>query len=125
MYEDKQVREFLGFDFHKDGEAKIRVEKKEFEKGFKKIVQDVVSRFASGFGPVDSRTLNSEKQRSSYLSSFPANNIPKKGKGSKITTSKNFREIVLSSGKKRRKLAPMGIEFGLQSAGVRRMLSEL
>ncbi len=125
LYEDKQVREFLGFDFHKDGEAKIRVEKKEFEKGFKKIVQDVVSRFASGFGPVDSRTLNSEKQRSSYLSSFPANNIPKKGKGSKITTSKNFREIVLSSGKKRRKLAPMGIEFGLQSAGVRRMLSEL
>ena len=46
LYEDKKVRSFLGFDFDKDGEVKIGIDRKEFEKGFKKTVQDVVGKFA-------------------------------------------------------------------------------
>ncbi len=70
LYEDKHVRNFLGFDFDVDGGVKIKIHRKEFEKGFKKIVQDVVNKSASAFGPLDSRTLNSEKQRKDYLATF-------------------------------------------------------
>src|SRR3989338_9069963 len=35
LYEDRQVKDFLGFEFDKDGEVKIQIDRKEFEKGFK------------------------------------------------------------------------------------------
>ena len=44
LYNDKQVRNFLGFDFDGDGEVKIKINKKEFEKGFKRIILDVVEK---------------------------------------------------------------------------------
>jgi hypothetical protein len=39
LYEDKQVREFLGFDFDRNGEVKVKIVKAEFEKGFKKLIR--------------------------------------------------------------------------------------
>lgn len=125
LYEDKKVREFLGFDFDQDGEVKIAIDRKQFEKGFKKVLQDVTGGFASGFGPVDSRTLNNEKQRAKYLASFPKSEVPSKAKGSKIFTSKDFKEVDQVKNETRTKLAPRDIPYGLKSAGVRRMLSEL
>jgi hypothetical protein len=125
LYEDKKVRGFLGFDFDKDGEVKIGIDRKQFEKGFKKVVQDVASKFASGFGEVDSRTLNSEKQRQTYLASFPKSEIPNKARGSKTVTSKDFKELESTKGNARVKLAPRDIPYELKSAKVRRMLGEL
>lgn len=119
LYEDKRVRNFLGFDFDKNGEVKIQISKKEFEKGFKKIVQDVVDRI------VDSRALNTEKNRKDYLATFSKAEIPNKTKSGGILTSKDFKETSLLTIKKRTKLAPRDIDFTLQCPGVRRMLSEL
>lgn len=38
LYEDKKVRNFLGFEFDGDGEVKINIKKNEFEKGFKRVI---------------------------------------------------------------------------------------
>lgn len=119
LYEDMQVRDFLGFEFDKDGEVRIRIDKKEFEKGFKKIVQDIVDKI------VDSRALNSEKNRRDYLAHFPMSAIPNKTKGGKIITTKDFKEREIAKAEKRTKLAPKDIQFTLQSTGLRRMLIEL
>lgn len=119
LYEDKQVRNFLGFDFDGNGEVKINIDKKEFEKGFKKIVEDVVEK------NVDSRALNSEKDRKEYLASFVKENTPDKSKTGKVTTSKDFTEALIVTTKKRNRLAPSGVSFTLQCGGVKRMLKEL
>lgn len=119
LYEDKRVRNFLGFDFDKNGEVKIQISKKEFEKGFKKIVQDVVDKI------VDSRALNTEKNRKDYLATFSKAEIPNKTKSGGIITSKDFKETIPPAIRKRTKLAPRDIDFTLQCPGVRRMLSEL
>ncbi|MFA5047873.1 MAG: ParB/Srx family N-terminal domain-containing protein [Patescibacteria group bacterium] len=119
LYEDKHVRDFLGFDFNGDGDVQIKIGKNEFEKGFKRIVQDVVEKV------VDSRALNNEKNRKEYLVNFSASDIPNKTKTSKVLTSKDFTEVLPALTKKRTKLAPKDILFALQSPGVRRMLIEL
>lgn len=119
LYDDKQVRDFLGFDFDGDGEVKINIDKKEFEKGFKKIVEDVVEK------NVDSRALNSEKDRKDYLAGFSKENTPGKTKSGKLTTSKDFQEALIVTTKKRSKLAPTNTPFTLQCKGVKRMLKEL
>ncbi|MFH1825047.1 MAG: ParB/Srx family N-terminal domain-containing protein [Candidatus Firestonebacteria bacterium] len=119
LYEDKRVRNFLGFDFDKNGEVKIQISKKEFEKGFKKIVQDVVDKI------VDSRSLNTEKNRKDYLATFSKAEIPNKTKSGGIITSKDFKETIPLTIKKKTKLAPRDIDFTLQCPGVGRMLSEL
>ena len=119
LYEDKRVRNFLGFDFDKNGEVKIQIGKKEFEKGFKKIVQDVVDKI------VDSRALNTEKNRKDYLATFSKAEIPNKTKSGGIITSKDFKETIPPTIKKRTKLAPRDIDYTLQCPGVRRKLSEL
>lgn len=119
LYDDKQVREFLGFEFKGDGDLKINIDKKEFIKGFKKIVQDVVEK------TVDSRVLNTETSRGQYLKNFPVDAIPKHTKTSKITTSKDFTVIPIVVIRKRKKLAPNDIMFTLQAPGVKRMLIEL
>jgi len=118
LYEDKQVRNFLGFDFDKNGEVKIKIRRKEFEKGFKKIVQDVVEKF------VDSRALNTEKNRKEYLDKFLPGETPRKAKSGSVTTSKNFKEIPPPV-RRSTKLAPRDIDFSLKCPGVRRMLGEL
>jgi hypothetical protein len=120
LYDDAYVRNFLGFDFDGDGEVKINIDKKEFEKGFGKVVQDIVEKV------IDSRALNNEKNRKEYLNSFPKSVIPSKTKSSKVLTSKDFQEIKSNTkAKQRSKLAPKDIKFTLQAPGVRRMLIEL
>ena len=119
LYEDKQVRDFLGFDFDGDGEVKINIDKKEFEKGFKRIVQDVVEK------AVDSRTLNNEKSRKAYLDNFSKDDTPSKTKGGKVITSQDFKEASLSYTRRRIRLAPKDVKFTLQSPAVKRMLIEL
>jgi hypothetical protein len=119
LYEDKQVRDFLGFDFDGDGEVKINIDKKEFEKGFKRIVQDVVEK------AVDSRTLNNEKSRKAYLNNFSEDDTPSQTKGGKVITSKDFEEASLSYTRRRTRLAPKDVKFTLQSPAVKRMLIEL
>lgn len=57
LYEDKYAREFLGFEFDGDGDVQIKVGKNEFEKGFKRVVQDIVEKV------VDTRALNTEKKQ--------------------------------------------------------------
>ncbi len=119
LYEDKQVRDFLGFDFDGDGEVKINIDKKEFEKGFKRIIQDVVEK------AIDSRTLNNEKSRKAYLDNFSKDETPSLTKGGKVITSKDFKEASLSYTRKRIRLAPKDVKFTLQSPAVKRMLIEL
>ncbi len=124
LYEDKNVRDFLGFDFDDNGEVKVKIAKREFEKGFKKVIQDVVTKTAAGFGDVDSRTLNDEKNRAAYLKSFPNDAVPKQAKAGKAVTSKDFKPQP-EPPKPRTKLAPKNIPFGLSSRGVHRILIEL
>ena len=119
LYADKHVRDFLGFDFDGDGDVQIKIGKNEFEKGFKRVVQDVVEKV------VDSRALNNEKNRKEYLANFSASDTPNKTKSNKVLTSKDFTETLPVLTKKRTKLAPKDILFTLQSTGVRRMLIEL
>lgn len=119
LYEDKQVRDFLGFDFDGDGEVKINIDKKEFEKGFKRIVQDVVEK------AVDSRILNNEKSRKAYLDNFSKDDTPSQTKGGKVITSKDFEEASLSYTRRRTRLVPKDVKFTLQSPAVKRMLIEL
>jgi hypothetical protein len=124
LYDDEQVREFLGFDFDDNGEVKVKIAKKEFEKGLKKIIEDVVTKYATDFGRVDSRTLNNEKNRAAYLASFPKKAVPKQTKAGKVMTSKDF-DPQPEPPKPRMKLAPEDMPFALQSKGVQRMLGEL
>ena len=119
LYEDKNVRDFLGFDFDGDGEVQVKIDRKEFEKGFKRIVQDVTEKV------VDSRALNNEQNRKEYLANLPKADTPNKTKAIKTLTSKDFKEQPLSVPQKRKKLAPRDVVFTLQSPGVRRMLIEL
>ena len=113
------MQEFLGFEFTQSGDVKINIAKKEFEKGFKKIVEDIVQKV------VDSRTLNTEEDRRHYLENFPKSATPRKRKGSKALSSKDFTEVKLRKAKIRRKLAPKDIIFTLKAPGISRMLEEL
>jgi hypothetical protein len=124
LYDDQQVRDFLGFDFDGNGEVRVKIAKAEFERGFRKIIEDVVTKSATNFGVVDSRTLNNEKNRALYIASFPKSAIPKRTKAGKVTTSRDFNPRP-ELAKPRTKLASRDIAFGLQSKGVHRMLSEL
>lgn len=119
LYESKQAREFFGFDFDKDGEVKLQIDKKEFEKGFKKVVQDAVDKV------IDTRVLGDDDKIKSYLDGFLKTEIPDKSKKSEVTTSKDFVEHPAEKLKKRTKLAPLDMPFTLQLPGVRRMLNEL
>lgn len=120
LYDDKNVRDFLGFDFDGKGDVRISIQKQEFEKGFKKIVQDVVEK------TVDSRSLNNEESRRKYLTSFQKTDRPDKKRTGEVITSGDFKEIAPSLGPKTRThLAPKNIIFSLKSPGVKRMFEEL
>lgn len=119
LYEAKQARNFLGFDFDKDGEVIIRIDRQEFEKGFKKVIQDAAD------SVIDTRILNNDKAIEKYLKSFSATEVPNKTKSGKASTSKDFTEKVFVMTKRRTRLAPRDINFSLPSPGVRRMLNEL
>ncbi len=119
LYDDEYVRGFLGFDFDKDGDVSIRIAKREFEKGFKKIVQDIVEKVK------DSRSLNSEDDRRKYLDSFPESAVPNTSKSGRTLKSRHFKEREKPRERSSTKLVPRDIVFTLQAQGVYRMLLEL
>lgn len=76
FYTDKNVTTFLGIEFDDFGKVVGKIEKKEFEKGFKKIVEGIAT------GEIDSRQFNSAKQREAYIEKLPEQfkpNLSKKG----------------------------------------------
>jgi len=76
FYTDKNVTTFLGVEFDSFGKVVGKIEKKEFEKGFKKIVEDIAT------GEIDSRKFNSVKEREAYIEKLPEQfkpNLSKKG----------------------------------------------
>ena len=121
LYDDKQFRDFFGFEFDGNGEVQIKTDKDEFEKRFKQVVQDLVEKIE------DSRTLNDDGAKKRYLNRLSQYGLTKATPStSKITTSKDFKEKVIIPTKEiRKKLAPSDIKFSLQSPGVKRMLIEL
>lgn len=119
LYDDKQVRDFLGFDFQSDGKARITIARDEFEKGYKQIIQDIVNK------AVDSRFLNNEENRRDYLATIPTHSVPRLSKASAPMTSKAFKEKPIAISKSQKKLYTAGIQFGLHSRGVFHMYDEL
>ena len=86
MYDDDNVRKLLGISFNKKGEVKGNITFDEFQKGYKKIVEDVAN------GEIDSRKYNSSKQRKEYIENLPKQSIPNKNKKGSFT-SKSAKEI--------------------------------
>ncbi|HZG00890.1 MAG TPA: hypothetical protein VEY71_07800, partial [Chitinophagales bacterium] len=122
MYNDPSVQQFLGISFSDEGRVRISVSKKDFEKAYKRLVEDVA------VGNIDSRKYNKEEQRKEYVESLPK----PKAKASTTLTSRSFSEVKFEkpkksvvSRKKREPLIPDYIEFGLQSSSLRALYIEL
>ena len=115
LYDDKDFREFLGFDFTKEGLLKIKSQKTDFENVFKRIFVDAID------GVIDTRTLGKEKARKKYFQ-----NLQKPRKAQAEITSEAFKapkQARLSLGKP--KLDVSGIDFRLPYPAVKRMYMEL
>ncbi|VEN74228.1 conserved hypothetical protein [Candidatus Desulfarcum epimagneticum] len=86
FYNDKTVSHFLGIEFDEYGNVRGRVAKDEFEKGYKKIIEDI------GTGEINSRSYNTAKERASYVQNALKKHKPSlRKKGS--FRSRNFKEI--------------------------------
>lgn len=129
FYNDKNVANFLGIEFDHSGKMQGKIEKNEFEKGFKKIVEDVAT------GEIDSRKYNSIKERKKYLDKLPEQYRPDLSKSGSFGTS-DFEPASLpdEDKKKERKTSkkiPKGLffqrdlPFNLPSTSLRLMYNEL
>lgn len=65
MYEDTYVSDFLGISFNKHGKIKGNIKRQEFEKAYRKLIEDVAT------GRIDSRQYNNKNQRKTYIDNFP------------------------------------------------------
>jgi hypothetical protein len=129
FYNDRNVADFLGIEFDEYGNVSGKVPKSEFEKGYKKIVEDVA------LGEITSRSYNKATERAAYVKKFVKSKKPNlKKKGS--FRSKDFKKITpkKKSAKKKRaasKATPKGlffksdIPFSLSSTPLRLMYNEL
>jgi hypothetical protein len=88
MYSDPSVRAFLGISFNEKGQVIGNIDFGEFEKGYRRIVEDVAT------GEIDSRKYNSDTQRKAYLEKIPYEQTPDKNKVGNFTSSTK-KEIVL------------------------------
>ena len=62
MYDDEHVREiFWLLNLHKNGEVKGSIKLSEFQKGYKKLIEDVAT------GDVDSRKYNTSEEKKEYI----------------------------------------------------------
>ena len=86
FYNDKNVADFLGIEYNSFGQVIGKIIKKEFEKGYKKIIKDVA------VGIIDSRKFNTSKERKSYLRKIPKEFIPDKSKKGSFK-SRDFKEV--------------------------------
>jgi hypothetical protein len=122
------VTAFLGVEFNDFGRVTGTVDKQEFEKGFKKIVEDIAT------GAIDSRKFNSARERESYLEKLPNEFRPDLSKKGKFNSA-DFKvlpapEGVRKTGKRSRRM-PDGlffqtdIPFNLNSTSLRIVYNEL
>lgn len=129
FYDDKNVSEFLGIEFDRLGKVKGKIDKTEFEKGFKKIIEDVA------MGDIDSRRYNKIEQRKKYINDFPNQYKPDLSRSGSFGSS-DFRELDAPENKKgkkreRSKKIPKGLfiqsdlPFKLSSTSLRLMYNEL
>lgn len=124
VYANQKAQELLGFRFEADGTAKILVKKKDFEKAFQRIVQDVA------MGNEDSRSLNTDEKIEKYVQSIIEKPIEKTHKP---TTTKEFHEkksppkesVVPRSTRKPKGVIPGHIAFRLKSSALREIFDEL
>lgn len=128
MYSDPAIRSFLGINFNEKGQVNGNIEFEEFEKGYRKLVEDVA------IGEIDSRKYNSEAQRKEYLEKIPKDMIPDKHKKGSFTSLTKKEKILPLSEKKMKntsKKIPKGLfyssetPFNLYNASLRIMYEEL
>lgn len=129
FYTDTNVTNFLGIEFDDFGKVTVKVEKKEFEKSFSKIIEDIAS------DNVNSRTHNKADEREEYLKSFPKQlkpDLTKKGN----FTARDFKIQPIAQLQKQRagkvgKRMPKGlffqsdIPYNLGSTSLRIIYNEL
>lgn len=129
FYDDKNVSGFLGIEFDRLGKVKGKIDKIEFEKGFKKIIEDVA------MGDIDSRRYNKIEQRKKYINDLPNQYKPDLSKTGSFGSS-DFKELDVPENKKgkkgeRSKKIPKGLffqsdlPFKLSSTSLRLMYNEL
>jgi len=129
FYDDKNVSEFLGIEFNRLGEVKGKIDKTEFEKGFKKIIEDVA------MGDIDSRRYNKTEQRKKYINDLPNQYKPDLSKQGSFGSS-DFKELGVpekknGKGRERSKKMPKGlfiqadVPFKLPNTSLRLMYNEL
>ena len=129
FYNDKNVGEFLGIEFDDYGNLHGKIDSREFEKGYKKIVEDIA------IGEIDSRKYNSIAERKEYLEALPPKYTPDKSRrGSFGVEDFQPQEPPQKSSEEKRKLSkrtPTGlffqsdIPFNLPSTSLRLMYNEL
>jgi hypothetical protein len=128
MYESPHIQEAFGFSFNSTGKFQATIEKAEFEKGFRKLIEDVAT------GEIDSRKTNNSEQIQKYIETLPVDYRPNKNKKGKLT-SRNFKEIKFDNpiGQKTHRSSPIPeglflpshIPFKLQNSGLRFLYDEL
>ncbi|MBU4347166.1 hypothetical protein KJ586_01465 [Patescibacteria group bacterium] len=116
LYDDKNFRDFVGFQFNQNGLIEVNSDQTEFKNIFKQVVSDAVDKV------IDTRTLGNESKRKEYFENFKK---PKDGK--RKTTSSNFKTVSLKSlSSVKNKLDTKGINFQLATyPAVKRMYIEL
>lgn len=116
LYDDTKFREYLGFDFDKNGMIQISTKKDSFEKALKKVIIDAVEK------KIDTRKLGNENKREKY---FKGLKKPKRTKG-RTTKSDDFTpKEPPPAVKSRINLVPKDIISSLKSPGIERRLIEL
>ena len=107
FYNDKKVVNFLGIEFDQAGRVRGKVAKKEFEKGYKRIIEDIAT------GIIDSRKYNTVGERADYIKRIVKKDKPDlKKRGS--FGSKDFNEISQPAKKsKKKKARSKGVPRGL------------
>ena len=129
FYDDKNVSGFLGIEFDRLGRVKGKIDKNEFEKGFKKIIEDIA------MGDIDSRKYNKIDQREKYINDLPEQYKPDLSKKGSFGSS-DFKELDVSEkknrkGRERSKKMPKGlfiqadVPFKLPSTSLMLIYNEL
>lgn len=126
MYDSPHIQEAFGFGFDVNGKIKGTIDKKEFNKGYTRLVEDIAT------GAVDSRKTNTAVQIQKYVDSLPDDctpNLKRKGK----FTAKDFKETKHNKEASRQRSSPIPdglflashLPFKLKSTALRFLYDEL
>ena len=116
LYDDSKFREHLNFEFNKNGEINIKSSKKRFDEEFKKVILDAVDK------KIDTRSLNTEKNREKYYSK-----LDKLKKSSKKTKSSKYTPKVPTKRKRSKTIGLFdhSLICTIKSRGIERVFDEL